>query len=203
VRSADLISGERPILYYNGPRPGSLVSPDFWMDRWYELTRLNYVARILQVRPTISRRYVDFIFDLFCFKREYLVDLNEYMIGLYGPEPYHHLLGALGDTDRKRFGEWTLYSMFLLDCIGAPVEARSSSRSFLRQIRNERILRTYQFDSKVVHFVDKGLDSDDIIRRIVASDLPLGQYLTAEADPESDAAGQPVGDASARPTYAW
>src|SRR5690606_2943208 len=147
----------------------SLVSPDFWLDRWYELTRLDYIAGILQVSPTIARRYVDFIFDLFCFQREYLVDLNRYMIGLYGAEPYDHLLAQLGDTDRKRFGEWTLYSMFLLDIIGAPVEVRSSASSFLRQVRNQRILRTYQFDSKVVHFVDKGMDPEEISRRIVAS----------------------------------
>lgn len=203
VTSADLISGGRPILYFNGPRPASLVSPDFWLDRWYELTRLDYVARILQVNPAISRRYVDFIFDLFCFHREYLVDLNRYIEGLYGSEPYHHLLAELGDSDRKQFGEWTLYSMFLLDCIGAPVEVRSSAASFLRQIRNQRILRTYRFDSKVVHFVDKGTDPAEISRRIIASDLPLGRYLAVGADEAASAMGQVVADEPARSTYAW
>jgi hypothetical protein len=184
VTSEDIVAADRPILYYNGPSGYSVVTPDFWMDRWYEMIRVDYVSRILRVRPTVSRRYVDFIFDLFCFNRGHLADLNRYLAKLYGPDYYYTLLKSLGDTDRKRFGEWTLYSMYLLDCVGAPVEMRNSSASFLRQIRNRRILQGYQFDSKVVHFVDKGLHPQEITEKIVASDLPLGRQLLAHADHE-------------------
>jgi hypothetical protein len=177
VASEDLIAGGRPILYYNGPHRFDLVSPDFWMDRWYEMIRLDYIASILQTRPTVARQYVDFIFDLFCFHREYLVDLNRYLQKLYGPDYFYTVVNELGDTDRKRFGEWTLYSTYLLDVIGAPVQVRSSAASFLRQVRNHRILSGYQFDSKVVHFVDKRLDPQEISRRIAATGLPLGRQL--------------------------
>jgi hypothetical protein len=177
VTSDDLVAGGRPILYYNGPRRTSIIAPDFWMDRWYEMVRLDHVARILRVTPTVARRYVDFIFDLFCFDREYLAELNRYLTRLYGAEAYYSLMHELGDSDRKQFGEWTLYSTYLLDCIGAPVEVRSSAATFLRQIRNDRILRRYRFDSKVVHFVDKAMDPAEIVRRIVAAGLPLGRTL--------------------------
>ena len=182
VTADDLIANGRPVLYYNGPRRLGVASPDFWMDRWYEMIRLDYVARILQVSPTVSRRYVDFIFDLFCFNREFLGHLNRYLTRLYGPDCYYTLVNDLGDTDRKRFGEWTLYSAYLLDAIHAPVEIRSSAASFLRQIRNRRILKGYRFDSKVVHFVDKGLDPEEIAGKIAATDLPLGRYLRDRAN---------------------
>jgi hypothetical protein len=185
VPAADLIAGGLPILYYNGPGRRGLIAPDFWMDRWYELARLDYIARILRVRPTVARHYVDFIFDLFCFNRAYLADLHQYLVKQYGPDCFYTLLNGLGDADRKQFGEWTLYSTYLLDCVGAPVEVRDSAASFLRQIRNRRILQSYQFDSKVVHFVDKTLDPREIAARIAGSALPLGRALRAQAQNEA------------------
>jgi hypothetical protein len=181
----DLVAEDRPILYYNGPRGYSIATPDFWMDRWYEMIRIDYVSKILRVTPNVSRRYVDFIFDLFCFNRGHLADLNRYLARLHGPDYFYALLNGLGDADRKQFGEWTLYSMYLLDCVRAPVEMRNSAASFLRQIRNRRILKGYQFDSKVVHFVDKSLSPSEITERIIASNLPLGRQLAALAEPSA------------------
>jgi len=183
VEYANLVGPEQPYLYYTGFSWDGVRNLDFFdqvvrVDTWlYEKRRLQNVAKILQVRPTRAARYVDFIFDLFCFDRDSLIGLNRHLERLYGPDCFSRLLGELGDRDRTRFGEWTLYATYLLDCLNAPAAVRDSGSIFLAQVRGRRVLRRYKFDSKVVHFVDKRFDVDWIVRQIVERDLPLARHL--------------------------
>jgi hypothetical protein len=174
VEYADLVQNGHPVLYYTRHRP-----PDqHWL---YEWQRVGYTARILQVRPAVARRYVDFINDLFCFNGADLNELNRYLEKLYGPEAYYNLLREMGDkaTNQKKFGEWTLYSLFLLEVLKRKPEIRNSAAGYLRQVHSSRVLKRYQFDSKVVHFVAKSLDVNYIKQQIIKQGLELGQDLNA------------------------
>lgn len=170
VNGTDLLCDGRPILYYSRH-----AIPD--NHYWCEWSRVGHVARLLQVKPAVSRRYVDFINDMFCFNRAYLIDLNRYMEKLYGANCYYTLLSPLGDKKTSCFGEWTLYGVYLLDCLRQRVAMREATAAFLRQVHSERALRHHKFDSKVVHLVDKDFDVDAIIGRIVAGDSELGRNL--------------------------
>jgi hypothetical protein len=148
----DLLVGGVPILYYSRHR-----IPD--QHLLYEWRRVHQVARILQVKPTIARRYTDFINDFFCFNREWLIELNTYLEKQYGPEYYYTLLQNLNTKgDQNKFGEWTLYSVYLLDCLQAPVTLRNAHSGFLHQVHSHRTLSSYRFDTQVVHFVGKQFD---------------------------------------------
>ena len=156
VDEADLLAGDVPVLYYSRHR-----IPD--QHLLYEWQRVHHVARILKVKPTIARRYIDFINDFFCFNRDWLIELNRHLEKLYGSEYYYALLHNLNTKgDQNRFGEWTLYSVFLLDCLNAPVTLRNAHSGFLHQVHSQRTLSSYKFDTKVVHFVGKQFDVDYI-----------------------------------------
>lgn len=170
VDDADLLCDGQPILYYSRH-----AVPD--NHYWYEWSRVGHMARLLQVKPAMSRRYVDFINDVFCFNRAHLIGLNRYLEKLYGANCYYTLLSPLSDKKTNRFGEWTLYSVYLLDCLRQRATMREATASFLRQVHSARALRHHKFDSKIVHLVAKDVDVNAIISRIVAGDSGLGQYL--------------------------
>jgi Family of unknown function (DUF6492) len=177
IGAGDLVAYGAPVLYYRSHR----VPTIHW---WFELQRVLNDARILGVRPLRALRYVDFINDLFCFDRQVLIDLNRELARRYGGEPYRRLLSGLQSTprDQKKFGEWTLYCIYVLDCLRQRVTVRDSARGFLHQVHSARGLRLYRFNTKAVHFVGKDLDVSRIRRAIAARGLALGeQLLTAEA----------------------
>ncbi len=157
----DLISGGFPILYYTRHR---LPDPHVRFER----ERIKHIARILRVEPVNALRYVDFINDLFTFNRDALMHLNTYLAELYGSEPYVELLSGMDDstTPRNRFGEWTLYSVFLLDYLQKPVTLQNTRPTFLHQVHSKLGLRLFPFNTKVAHFVGKDFDVDYIRQQI-------------------------------------
>lgn len=182
ITSGDLVAEGKPHLYYS--RYSSLPTRlDHARHFRYERERVEHVAEILHVEPVTARRYGDFVLDLFCFNREYLAGLNHYLERLHGPRPYAALLRGRGDSleEKKTFGEWALYSVFLLDCLKARVQLRNAAPHYLRQLHSRHSLLLYRFDSKVVHFVRKDFDLDLIQRRIAAAGLPLGRYVAGRA----------------------
>jgi hypothetical protein len=147
IAKEDLLDGDMPVLYYTRHW---LPNPHFLLE-W---RRVHNVARILKTKPAVSRRYVDFINDLFCFNREALTDLNHYLERLHGPDCYYTLLHSLDSKrDQHRFGEWTLYSVYMLDYRKQKVTLRNTRGGFLHQIHSLRNLNAYKFDTKVAHFV--------------------------------------------------
>lgn len=172
ITTGDLLDNGSPVLYYRSHMPPA-------MHWWYEFQRVHHDARILGVRPTRSLRYVDFINDLFCFDRDALERLNQYLVQRHGADAYYMLLNGLTTTprDQKKFGEWTLYSIFVLDYLQQNVAVRDSEKGFLHQVHSARGLRVYRFDSKAVHFVGKSLDVPFIKRSIAARGLALGTKL--------------------------
>lgn len=171
IAGSDLVKDGLPVLYYTRHSP-----PD--LHYLYEWQRVNYVGRILRIKPTVARRYVDFINDLFCFNRQELIDLNRYLQKLYGADCYYQLLKDFGKkpADQKKFGEWTLYSMYLLGHGGRAVELRETA-GFLRQIHSLRVLKRFKFDAKVVHFVGKNFDVGHINAQLIRRNAALSNYV--------------------------
>ncbi len=192
IGTEDFVAGGRAVLYYN--KATSVA--DYLLNLHhlrYERDRVKHVARILRVEPRRARRYGDFIFDLFCFQRDYLVDLEAYLTRHHGAEPYAHLLRGLGggqpDTSpfggwtQNRFGEWTLYSVYVLDCLRADVVVRNATPGYFQQVHSPRQLRRSGFDAKVVHLVSKELNLDAIRARIAARDAELARCLVSRQAP--------------------
>jgi len=161
IAASDLIRGDFPILYYTRHR-----FPDAHVR--FERERIGYVASILRVEPTNALRYVDFINDLFTFNREVVTFLYEYLESMYGSDPYATLLAGMDDknTPRNRFGEWTLYSVFLLDYLRKDITLLNTRPTFLHQVHSKLGLRLYPFNTKVAHFVGKDFDVDYIKQQI-------------------------------------
>ncbi len=167
----DLICDNKPILNYTYH---TLPDPHYLLER----RRVRSVARILQVKPDRAAQYVDFINDLFCFNRGYLTQLNSYLESLYGKESYYTLLHNLSPAnDQDKFGEWTLYSVFLLDYLKQDIPLRNTKSGFLYQVHSQRLLKRFRFDTKVAHFVAKDFSVDYIKQQIQNRELPLGKYL--------------------------
>lgn len=168
----DLVHDGKPIVYYTQHR-----LPD--IHYLYERGRVQNVAKILQVKPSTALKYVDFINDVFCFNREVLTKLNKHLNDLYGQESYFNLLCNLDNSeqDQKKFGEWTLYSVFALDKLKQPLALRNTRTGFLHQVHSQRTLNTYKFDTKAVHFVGKNFDLDYIKRQIKQSGSALAHAL--------------------------
>jgi hypothetical protein len=178
VTYADLVDKGMPILYYSQHR-----IPDLHV--LYEWQRVHHVARILQVKPTNALHYIDFINDVFPFNRELLIKLNHYLEEVYGQDYYHNLLCHLdnSDADRKKFGEWTLYSVFVLDKLMQTPTMRNTRKGFLHQVHSQRTLGSYKFNTKAVHFVGKNFDLNYIRRQIKESGSALSKSLESTFTP--------------------
>jgi hypothetical protein len=166
----DLVNDGSPILYYTHHM---LPDPHYL----YELRRVKNVAEILQVKPVRSRRYVDFINDLFCFNREDLIRLNGYLERLYGKDSYYTVLRDMNvSKDQDKFGEWTLYSVYLLDCLKKNVQLQNSGEGFLYQAHSQFSLKRFRFNTKVAHFVGKDFSVPYIKQEIQKYGLLLGEF---------------------------
>ena len=171
IEASDLVVNGFPILYYTShplPDPHSR----------FERERVENVGRILGVKPTQAARYYDFINDLFCFNGDALRSLNHYLVQRYGDEPYEAILrGVDNSSTGNQFGEWTLYSVYLLDVLKRPLELRNTKSGFLHQVHSKLSLRTYRFNTKVAHFVGKDFDTSYIKQQIARRNLELYNYL--------------------------
>ncbi len=173
IERADLIDGGEPVLYYSRHR---LPDKHFL----YERQRVQHIGRILQVEPTNARRYTDFINDFFCFDREALRSLTGYLEKLYGPDCYATILRGLdssSESDRAQFGEWTLYSTYLLDVLHQTPTMRNTRDGYLHQVHSRRALSWYRFNTKIVHLVGKDLDFELVRRKLEDRQPALLQSL--------------------------
>jgi hypothetical protein len=172
IELSDLVDDEGfPILYYSTHPLHDIRHVRF------EKERIRNIGRILQTPTTNAERYVDFINDLFCFNGGALRDLNTYMERFYGSDPYATLLRGFDDDVRNKFGEWSLYSTYLLDVLKRPVTLRNTKPDFLYQVHGKLSMLTYRYDTKVAHFVSKEFDVDRIAEKISQHNLELSRHL--------------------------
>jgi hypothetical protein len=153
ITKENLFSDGTPILYYNRyPHTSKHLA--------YERRRVENIARILQVEPRRSMPLGDFIMDFKLLESARLRELRAYLAILYGEEPFSQIMPRRCETLEQKagFGEWTLYSVFLLDVLDATVPIQNSWNRFVAQIHSAREFADFHFDAQIVHFVDKSLD---------------------------------------------
>jgi hypothetical protein len=173
IETTDLVDQGQPVLYYSSH---TLPDPHYL----FEKKRVRNVAKILDVAPLRSLLYVDFINDFFCFKREWLIALNDVIVSKYGAEPYVKLLeGFSVSKDQTRFGEWTLYSVFILDVMKQSPTVRDARGAYLTQIHSRLGLALSRLDSKIVHLVAKSFDPDAIRQKLMKVNPAAAQIISA------------------------
>jgi hypothetical protein len=159
LKPEDLFEAGRAITYYNRyPYPSAHLE--------YERGRVEKVAKLLRVQPTRSLPLGDFIMDFKVLEAEVLSRLRGHLQSLYGPQPFASIIPATDDPSlRDSFGEWTAYSVFLLDVLGGDVPTRNSENLVFAQVHSEREWDLFSFDAKVVHFVDKRFPVERVVGR--------------------------------------
>jgi hypothetical protein len=172
IRYDDLVRNDFPVTYYTQHH---LPNPHVR----YERERIAHVADILKVEPVNALRYVDFINDLFCFNGKSLKMLNDYLESLYGSEPYVRLLADIDDklANRNKFGEWSLYSVYLLDVLKRDITVRNTRPEFLYQVHSPLSFYFYRFNTKVVHFVSKAFNVELIQAQLIRHYPQFGRYF--------------------------
>ena len=156
-----LIDSFGPILYFNRyPYPSKHLE--------YERGRVEEVSKILKVEPVNSFILGDFIIDIGVFDRKTISQLRNYLESLYGDQAFFKLLHGKGISpfEKKTFGEWTLWAVYILDVLHKRVTIKNSNSLFMRQVHNERVLSEFEFDSYAVHFVDKFFDLEYIANHL-------------------------------------
>jgi Family of unknown function (DUF6492) len=172
-------TGGRPVIrFFRYGRPNPHLR--------FERGRVRNVARLLNTQPRRSFLLGDFICDLFLFDRELLRALRAHL----GPGRLLTFLDSLGRRQGwdDRFGEWTAYSVFALDVIGADVDLRLGTPEFFRQIHTDwEMASPTRYDGSVVHFAWKPRDV-----RTVLDDLAARGLLPPPGRPPARLAGHPA-----------
>jgi len=106
--------------------------------------------------------------DLMVFEAKLLCCLRRDLRLRYGTRGLAAVLPKTCTTleDKVRFGEYTLYAVYLLDVLRMPVPSRNSNSHFLAQVHSQTDLANFEFDSKVVHFVDKRFSMEYLKERL-------------------------------------
>lgn len=161
ISKKNLVDSNGAILYFN-----RYSEPTTHLE--YERKRVEAVSKILQTEPNRSFMLGDFIMDFMTFDKKIIKSLHQYLESLYGQDFFSTILSGreISPYDKQLFGEWTLYAIYVLDVLSKNITIRNSQSLFLRQIHNSRVLKEFEFDSYIVHFVDKNFDVDYIFSRL-------------------------------------
>ena len=157
----DLFRLDMPKLYYNRYK-----KPCNHLE--YERSRLEGISDILQVAPEKAYLLGDFIMELMIFDRDILHKLRKYLTSLYGDYPFTKVINNITDdiVEGNKFGEWSLYSTFVLDVLHESFPTCNSRNEFVTQLHSESDLALYDYHSKIVHFVNKGFPREQVIETL-------------------------------------
>lgn len=152
----DLFYNNEQILYYNR-------YPFNQNHLEYERKRIENLANVFHITQTKSYLLGDFIMELMIFKKQYLIELTEYICRQYvSLENMVKRFQCQSLFDKVSFGEWTLYAMFLLDVKQEKVAVRNSKSLFVEQLHSMKDCDLHNKEAKVVHFVNKELSYEMI-----------------------------------------
>lgn len=157
----DLIENNQPIIYFNRNSYPSLHLE-------YERCRLENIAKILDIKPKRTYLLGDFIMELMIFNSTYLKNLRVYLNSLYGKDGLAEIVPSNPKTLKEKllFGEWSLYCMYVLDVLAVQVPIRMSTEKYMMHIHSKNYYKRFSYDAKIVHFVAKDLDVDDIRKKV-------------------------------------
>jgi len=178
VQRTSVTRAGEPIIFYNRYR-----YPNPHLE--YERRRVLSVARLLKVEPTTSYLLGDFIMDLTLFDRRHLMALRQYLARLYQNTSFADVLPTSIQTvaERRLFGEWTLYAVFVLDVLRFPAPVRNSGSRFVSQVHSEYdLVDDDAYGAAAIHFVSKAFEVKAIVAQLArrdlleSTDVPLGAF---------------------------
>ncbi len=151
VHERDFLSASIPILRYfryEGAAP----------HLYFERVRVLNAAGLLQTKPERSFLPGDFICDFFPMKLSHLRSLRAHLDTLYGADGLYSILERLGPAAKpdNRFGEWTMYSVFVLDVLHESVPLRLAEDNWARQVHSPHdMLKKKRYSARIVHFAQE------------------------------------------------
>lgn len=158
VSLADFVdSGYLPITFYrlhSDENPHSL----------YEKERIKHICKLLAISGEKSFKYYDFIIDFKICEAEILNALNFYLETKYGSNYFKVISPGKCETlkDKVVMAEWTLYGAFVADIYRDKRTFKGYYDNFITQIHSANDYNEFNYNSKIVHFVDKNLNFYDI-----------------------------------------
>lgn len=158
----DFFYQKEPIIYFNRYK-----STDKHLI--YERERLLNITRILKTKPSLAYILGDFIFDAMIFKKEYLLQLRQYLTKLYGQNFWNKIIinQATNLEEKKYFGEWTMYALFVESILKIKPLKKNANNTFFYQIHSQSELDSFNFDSKIMHIVPKDINIDKFIKSFI------------------------------------
>lgn len=165
VAKQDLVRGDAPVLrYFRYEHP----APHLYFER----ARVLNVAELLGAEPARAFLPGDFICDFFPMSSAHLRSLRAHLDARYGADGLGRLLERLGPALQpdNRFGEWSMYSVFVLDVLRAEVPLRLAERDWARQVHSRRdMLRAGRYSARLVHFAQEPGGTRAVLADLVAA----------------------------------
>jgi len=157
VRKLDVSEAGTPVIFYNRyPFTNNHLE--------YERSRVMAVASLLGVEPHSSYLLGDFIVDLALLECEYLTRLRSWIERRFGRRGLSDVIPGAAETlnEKKAFGEWTLYAVFVLDALEANTPVRNSNSRHAAQVHSRHDLADDAlFEASIIHFVPKEIPVEE------------------------------------------
>jgi hypothetical protein len=165
IHEHELIRGSMPVLRY--------FRYEFAAAHLYfERARVLNVAGLLGVDPERSFLPGDFICDFFPMSASHLRSLRAHIDALHGVDGLRRILARMGPviSPDNRFGEWSMYSVFVLDVLKARVPLELAERDWARQIHSRRdMLRAGRYSARLVHFAQEPGGTQAVVADLVSA----------------------------------
>lgn len=162
---SDLVWGNLPIL-----RAHRYSYPNRHL--FFERARVLKVAKLLGVEPLRSFLPGDFVCDVFTMHGAHLQALRAHFVTRFGPEGLLRVLRDLGEREGadNRFGEWSTYSVFVLDVLGLRSRLSVGEPRWAKQIHSTTdLLRPDRYSARIVHFAQQPNGIRAVIADLVAA----------------------------------
>ena len=134
----------------------------------FEIERCRNICNLLDLSTVQTKKMLrDYIYDVFLFDRSVQKELEEYLQRKFGDDYFTKVFpqAVNGYEDMVKTGEWTLYSIFLMEILKVDYKVQEASR-LVHQIHTKKELDVYDYSDKAVHFVRKDFDKDLIFSNI-------------------------------------
>lgn len=134
----------------------------------FEVERTKNIYQLLKINNPEKENLRDFIFDIFLFNDTVLDSLNSYLKKAFGSNYFLKIFprNVSGYSDMVKIGEWSLYTIFLIEILKIPFTFKDAS-SLMTQIHTKDELKSYDYRHKAVHFVRKDFDKNKILQALI------------------------------------
>ena len=140
----------------------------------FEINRVKNIYTLLGIKPSNApdENFKDYIFDVFLFNTQLLLELKKYLSKKFGTDYFFKLFPfqIKSYADMNQIGEWSLYTIFAIEILKYPFVFQDGT-NFLYQVHTQRELSSYNFKNDTVHFVRKDFDKNYIFTQLIKHNI--------------------------------